>query len=582
MPATVIDEPLGVHFIFADGSEWTVRLAGLPNPALARDLAVGLAANAHPHGGITRKKTANGYGISLRNLVRELSKAGFTGSAADLTRVVLVRYWMASNHVKERETRRLLTDFHDTTGRLRAEVYDFLDGEPLKIRPELGTYEAYSDGEWERLEKTCRRVVDESFSRHRRALAAAKEAQDPRLLAQDTPEAVASLMLRRGPMSYTNHYVEHFKARHNGKRPGERRTFRIATCELVQQVRDDLFPTRKVLVAYKTLLGMYCGVVPDGIADLGVGDVEWAGDATILLSYFKGRTSRESSVLTAPAVRLLEQWLRHSAELRHFADADLRDELWIACIESMSTIAGAMKNGRDRRMFIRDEGLVDDEGAWFVIHGGRVRATFEERLARRGWTGRTLIDPHHSPRTEGDHYATPTDPEQLASIESIINDGQADILRKALPPVVLTTEQAAQFAADFPAEVKRLGLDTAAIAELVGGERDVFTAACADQLAGLHGPAGKPCPARPWVCLLCPLAVFLPRHAANLLRLDAFFARQFRQMQVEHYLRVFGPYAHRLTHEILPKFSDEARAKGGLEVTDDDSDIPLRPEEATQ
>ncbi|MET9544235.1 hypothetical protein ABZY36_02840 [Streptomyces sp. NPDC006627] len=582
MPATVIDEPLGVHFIFADGSEWTVRLAGLPNPALARDLAVGLAASAHPHGGITRKKTVSCYALSLRNMVRELSRAGFAGSAADLTRAVVVRYWMATNHVKERDTRRLLAAFHDATGSLRAEVRDFLDGEPLKIRPKLGTYEAYSDSEWERLEMACRRVVDESFARHKRALTTAREAQDALLLAQDTPEAVASLMLQRGPMRYIDDYVEHFKAHRNGKGPGERRTFRIANCELVQQVRDDLFPTRKVLVAYKTLLGVYCGVVPDGIADLGVGDVEWAGDATILLSYFKGRTTRESSVLTASAVRLLEQWLRHSAELRRFADAGLRDALWIGCLESTGAIAGATKYGRDRRTFIQEEGLVDDDGVRFVIHGGRIRATFEERLARRGWTGRTLIDPNHSPRTEGDHYATPTDPEQLASIESIINDGQADILRKALPPVVLTTEQAAQFAAGFPDEVKHLGLDTATVAELVGGERDVFTAACADQLAGLHGPAGKPCPARPWVCLLCPLAVFLPRHAGNLLRLDAFFARQFRQMQVEHYIRVFGPYAHRLAHEILAKFSDEARAKGGREVSDDDSDIPLRPEEATQ
>ena len=129
--------------------------------------------------------------------------------------------------------------------------------------------------------------------------------------------------------------------------------------------------------------------------------------------------------------------------------------------------------------------------------------------------------------------------------------------------------------------MNRLGLDADAIAELVGGERDVFTAACANQLAGLHGPVGKPCPARPWVCLLCPLAVFLPRHSANLLRLDAFFLRQFRQMPTVHYLRVFGPYAHRLSEEILPKFSAEAKEKGALEVAGDDTDLPLRPEEAT-
>jgi hypothetical protein len=579
MPATVINEPLGVRFVLADSSVWTVRLAGLPNPALARDLAIGLAANAHPHGGITRKGTAKDYGVSLRHMVRELSKAGFTGAAADLSRAVLVRYWMANNHVKERDTRRLLMDFHNVTDGLRPEVRDYLDGEPLKIRPVLGTYEAYSDNEWDRLEKTCRRVVDESFARRKRALAAAAAGRDPLFGELDTPEDIAWLMLRDGPLSYSTHYREYFKAR-PGRRRGKRRRFNIETGDLVRRVRQDLFPDRKTLVAYKTLLGVYCGVVPDGIADLGVGDVEWAGDATILLSYVKGRTTRESSVLTGRAVRLLEQWLEHSADLRRFAEEPLRETLWIGLVEHK--VRGDSTNGKNRRAFVREEQLVDDAGARLVIHGGRIRTTFEERLARRGWTGRALIDPNHSPRTEGDHYATPTDPAQLASIEEIINDGQSDVVRKALPPVILTTEQAAAFAADFPDEVRRLGLDGAALAELMGGERDVFTAACADQLAGIHGPAGKPCPARPWVCLLCPLAVFLPRHAGNLLRLDSFFARQFRLMQVEHYLRVFGPYAHRLTHDILPKFSDEARAKGALEVADDDSEIPLRPEETTQ
>jgi hypothetical protein len=40
--------------------------------------------------------------------------------------------------------------------------------------------------------------------------------------------------------------------------------------------------------------GIYSGIVPDGIADLGVEDVDWAGDSTILLSYVKGRAAAES------------------------------------------------------------------------------------------------------------------------------------------------------------------------------------------------------------------------------------------------------------------------------------------------
>jgi hypothetical protein len=123
--------------------------------------------------------------------------------------------------------------------------------------------------------------------------------------------------------------------------------------------------------------------------------------------------------------------------------------------------------------------------------------------------------------------------------------------------------------------------NTPARAELVGGERDVFVAACADQLSGLHGPKGKPCPARPWVFLLCPLAVFAPRHTANLLRLKAFFSRQWQQMPAARFMAVFGPYAQRIS-QVLERFDPAMLAEASRDVIDHDAELPLRPEEATQ
>jgi len=109
----------------------------------------------------------------------------------------------------------------------------------------------------------------------------------------------------------------------------------------------------------------------------------------------------------------------------------------------------------------------------------------------------------------------------------------------------------------------------------------VFTAACADQLSGLHGPEGKPCPARPWVCLLCPLAVFAPRHAANLLRLNAFFSRQWQQMPAAQFMAVFGPYSQRIG-QVLDRFEASVLASAAIGVEDRDGELPLRPEEATR
>ncbi len=134
---------------------------------------------------------------------------------------------------------------------------------------------------------------------------------------------------------------------------------------------------------------------------------------------------------------------------------------------------------------------------------------------------------------------------------------------------------------DYPQLIAEQGLDDAVIAELVGESRDVFTAACADQLTGLHGPKGKPCPARPWVCLLCPLAVFAPRHAPNLLRLKAFFSRQWQQMPAAAFMAVFGPYSHRLG-PILERYDPAVLARASRSVTDHDEELPLRPEESTR
>ena len=203
--------------------------------------------------------------------------------------------------------------------------------------------------------------------------------------------------------------------------------------------------------------------------------------------------------------------------------------------------------------WVARHGLLDDEDRPLPVRLDRIRTTFEARRDRRSWNGstRATIDPNHSPRVEGDRYLTAATAAQRDAVEEIIADAQADMLRRAHPPAVLTDTETASLARDFPQLAAQLGLDDAALAELAGGQRDVFTAACADPLAGLHGPKGQPCPARPWVCLLCPLAIFTPRHAANLLRLKAFFARQWRQMPAAQFMAVFGPYAQRV-EEISP------------------------------
>jgi hypothetical protein len=131
------------------------------------------------------------------------------------------------------------------------------------------------------------------------------------------------------------------------------------------------------------------------------------------------------------------------------------------------------------------------------IHRSRIRTTHLSLRDKSTWAGRgrATIDPNHSPQVEGDHYLTTATPAQQQSVDAIVADAQHDLIRRAHPPAVLAGEDAAALARGYPQLVASLGLDDSVIAELVSGTRDVFTAACADQLSGLHGRRDSP--ARP-------------------------------------------------------------------------------------
>jgi hypothetical protein len=181
-----------------------------------------------------------------------------------------------------------------------------------------------------------------------------------------------------------------------------------------------MFPHLQEVVAYRLLFGVYSGIVPDGIDDLVVDDIDWAGDATILLSYVKRRTAGESLNLPKRAVRLLEQWLAHSALLRNHLDADTARHLWIA-VERPGTaviFSGAIHRNTVKAWVLQRD-LLGDDGQPLKIHRGRIRTTHLAMRDRRAWkgNGRITIDPNHSPQVEADNYLTATTPTQEQAME---------------------------------------------------------------------------------------------------------------------------------------------------------------------
>ena len=218
------------------------------------------------------------------------------------------------------------------------------------------------------------------------------------------------------------------------------------------------------------------------------------------------------------------------------------------------------------------------------IHRHRIRTTHESMRDKRAWrgSGRATIDPNHSPQVGRRPLPDRHHPGAAATpVDAIIEDAQHDLVRRAQPA-----------GRDHRGERRRAGRATtrswsprssssgSVLAELVGGQRDVFTAACADQLSGLHGPKGKPCPARPWVCLLCPLAVFAPTACPEPAAAEGRFSpASGRQMPT-------GPVHGRL-RPVLPSGSTRSWTATTprcwppqpARSADRDDELPLRPEE---
>lgn len=577
MPASIVAEPLGLACVFSDGSTARFDLDGLPCAALTADLLAGLVELIHPHGAVDSAWTVHHYLAAVRSMVRTLAAGGFDGGVAELGRGRLVEFWMGTNAAYESLTRRMLQALASTRQLQDVEVVELVAGRAFNLNAYRASLPPYSEAEWERLSGVCRSIVDDAYREHRDALAAAARGCDPKV-GGFSPENLSWLLLRAGPLSTVGVGQHLGCSEHVVRNRGG----------ILKQAAA-LFPICDVVIAYRLLFGVYSGIVADGIDDLTLDDIDWAGDATILLAYIKGRTAAESVALPREAVRLLEQWLSHSALLRSHTDPHTRGGLWVRTSRpaQTATIAPIRRNTVQR--WIQRHRLTGDDGGPLKVHQQRIRTTHLAMRDRRMWTGasRATIDPNHSPQVEGDHYLTATTAAQRDAVDTIIVDAQQELLGRARPPVVLDGDELVVAAADLPEVLAQLAgpagepLGGAVLAELIGGQRDVFVAGCADQLSGLHGPKGRPCPARPWVCLACPLAVFAPRHVTNLLRLQDFFTRQGQQMTTPHFVAVFSPYVQRL-EQILGRFDPAvlaaAAASGAAEACDP---LPLRPEEAT-
>src|SRR5664280_1979902 len=315
MPATV-EAPLAVLFTLPGGVTYRRRLDDLPNQRLAAHLAAGLAAATHPHGPIRTRSVAMQYVQTARRMVRELHDAEFGGGLSELSPAVIVEYWLGCDFHRERRIRAILAAYAATGGVLDAGVGRHLQGRRINQIVKSRPNPPYSDTEWRRLTAACTELITSLRRAHRQVLATIEADTKPdehgasadnlaRLLYQNGPATAATILDPLGPTA----------------------TARVGRGEVLA-ARRALYAHQDTALAYLTLLAMRTGIVPDGIDALTLDDITRTSTSTILVSYTKGRTGREALNLPRDAVRLLDRWLEHSAQLRAQA-GDQAENVWL-------------------------------------------------------------------------------------------------------------------------------------------------------------------------------------------------------------------------------------------------------------
>ncbi|MFB7506235.1 hypothetical protein [Streptomyces broussonetiae] len=387
MPAEVLRDPLALKLSLPGEATAVLVIGDSPNPKLAADLTEGLAASVHPHGPLAKLTTVKSFAYTLRRMVRELAEDGFTGSAAELTRTVLGAFWLRSHHLVEYRTRTILRAFDTRHQALAEPVRQMVFGTNC-TRPALNRpLPPYAPDEWTRLIDLCKQEVRRLREEQQAMVALAEDGQDPAVGGWSEANG-AWLMLRMGPVTRTE-VAAHlgitpdlFTKRHRG----------------IERVGSSLLPSHKDTVPHMLLLAAWTGIVPDGLTALEMPGVRWAGRQATLLSYTKGRTAEESLVLSLRASRLLEQWLRHGAQLRRHAPAELAEHVWL--VTRQGKLARAAFEEYMMRAWVKAHDLRGDDGQLLRIDRRRLRTTFIAQRGQRQWSPRATIDPNHSPEAE--------------------------------------------------------------------------------------------------------------------------------------------------------------------------------------
>jgi hypothetical protein len=552
MPAEIVGPPLALRTKFPNGGA-THNFGGLPLSHLVRELLEGVVVLCSPNGTVKSRWSVFTMTANLRSAIRSLDSQGFTGGIADLRAEHLLA--VCAKQDVEMILRPALGAYDEShPGRLDISVRRFLDGPWLSGPRRSEPVPPYSKNEEGRLREACQAWI---VAVEQRVAEARAEAATGGAYTSATAGSRAHLLWtldQEGPLSLEQvggrlgRSMYYYHSMQDPPRPNT--------------AARALWPTAVDLVAYRTLLGLETGIVPEGVVNLRVRDFQRVSGREVIIGWEKQRGGgRESDRFGGAGEwspgKIFERAVEITAGPRKFAARDDKAFLWLAVDPGRCRMYRVGRATEAVAKWLESTGL-DTSEAPFQLDGRRLRKTFYRRLDERfGGAIPSVAGINQSERVAAEHYLSATQPTEF--LEAVVEAAYADALRRvadAPRPTVLTADEVERLRGDEARAAAELGVAPSEAKPLLTGERDVFACSCKDFYHSPYGEAGAACPAPVWTCLFCSLAVITPAKLPTLLRLCDHIDAQRGQMPADEWTTIYGATWHQLHANILPRYPE--------------------------
>ncbi|MGH9155224.1 MAG: hypothetical protein ACRD1K_05115, partial [Acidimicrobiales bacterium] len=341
---------------------------------------------------------------------------------------------------------------------------------------------------------------------------------------------------------------------------------------IAHEINAELYPTVRDLIPFYVLLSLGTGLEPEVVKELQFDCTANRSGGRVDIRFAKRRRRWQEQ----GAIRVADHGLFSPGSLvglvvaitartrRHFSS----DRLWVhyqmGRFHETPFIRRASPEACPFQLWVRQHGLIGDDGKPFVLWPARLRKT---HMAGRYRVTAGQLDQfslNNSRDVAANHYAKI--PALEETHETTIAAGLADALAAATgSPKVLS---------DDGGRTPPTGLDASTTTRIRSGELDVWVSACTGFFSSPHGQEGAPCPTPVWGCLSCENAVFTTARLPSLIRLVDHMENQRASLDDATWQAVFGAAHSRILDEVLTAFPAAVVATARATVTAGDGAIP--------